>query len=168
MKLNKVLLAMAAAVCITSTAQASTGQFTFTGTVEDTPCSIKAGELDQTFDFGTLSQSSLSGGGTSQAETVDIELTGCDTTTKKTARFAFTGPAGHGDTFAASGVNNLGILLSLNQTTISPGSTINHALHNGDNFLRFNAVAMGDPDGTTKPVGTGNFNSVAQFTITYP
>lgn len=168
MNFNKVLLAAAISLGMASAAQANTGQFNFKGTVADTPCSIMPGALDKDFDFGILSQASLNAGGKSYAVSNTIQLSNCSIATQDTATFAFAGTVGHSaGVFDATGVDNLGIELSLNNQAIAPNSSIDHKLHNGDNTLTFEAVAVGDADGTTKPVGLGVFNSVATFAITY-
>ncbi|CAI0967748.1 fimbrial protein [Serratia quinivorans] len=168
MNFNKVLLAAAITLGMVSAAQANTGQFNFKGTVADTPCSIMPGALDKDFDFGILSQASLNGGGKSYPVSNTITLSNCSNATQDTATFAFAGTVGHTTSvFDATGVDNLGIELSLNNRAIAPNGTIDQQLHNGDNTLTFEAIAVGAADGTTDPVGLGVFNSVATFAITY-
>jgi len=168
MNFNKKLLAAVVTLGMASAAQANSGQFNFKGTVADTPCSIAPGALDKDFDFGILSQASLNGGGKSYPVSNTITLSNCSVATKNTAKFAFVGTVGHStNVFDATGVDNLGIELSLNNRVITPNGTIDQQLHNGDNTLTFEAVAVGAADGVADPVGLGVFNSVATFTITY-
>lgn len=168
MKFGKTLVTMVVALGFASAAQADSGRFNFIGQVADTPCSVIPGSLEKDFDFGILSQASLNGGGQSHAVTNTVELTNCNTGTKDTATFAFSGAEGHSDeVFNANGVDNLGIKLTLNNTVIKPNTSISHQLVNGTNYLTFEATAVGAADGTDEPVGLGTFNSVATFSITY-
>lgn len=167
MKLNKALLAAAISLGMISAAQATSGKVDFTGTVVDTPCSIEAGDLVQSINFGAISQSTLNDGGTSQPENFSIAIKGCDNTTLDTAEITFGGAAGHGDTFGVSGVDNIGILVQHAGKAVKPGSSVERSLIPGDNTLSFEAMVMGDADGTAKPVGTGTFHSTADFTIAY-
>ncbi len=167
MQLNKTLLAAMVSLGMVSAAQASSGKIDFEGEVVNSACSVEAGDLLQSVNFGALSQSSLNGGGMSTPEDIDITLKNCDTTTLKNATITFGGASGHGDTFGVTGVNNVGILLQHSGTTIKPGGSFNRALIPGDNTLHFQAIAMGDADGATKPVGTGKFSGIADFKIDY-
>ncbi|NJQ21808.1 type 1 fimbrial protein [Pantoea sp. LS15] len=167
MQLNKTLLAAMVSLGMVSAAQASSGKIDFEGEVVDSACSVEAGDLLQSINFGALSQSSLNGGGMSAPEDINIILKNCDTTTLKNATITFGGATGHGDTFGVSGVDNVGVLLQHGGTTIKPGESVDRALIPGDNTLSFQAMAMGDADGTLKPVGTGKFSGTADFKIDY-
>lgn len=166
MNFNKVLLAAAISLGMASTAQAATGTITFNGEVQNTPCSISAGNLHQSVDFGILSQAALNGGGKSNPEAFEIKLTGCDTTTQKAANVTFNGNAGHGDTFGVTGVANVGVLINYGGTVIKPGDAMSQNIFDGDNTIGFQAEVMGDA-ATANPVGTGTFQGVANFQITY-
>ncbi|HEY3983519.1 fimbrial protein [Cedecea sp.] len=167
MKLTKVLLAASVSLGMAGAVQAESGQVQFKGTVLESACTIDNGQLDQSIDFKQIPQSRLNQGGKSDIEPLKIELQNCDNSTKNTVEVTFTGnTADFGDAFGVTGVDNIGIVIEQNGKPVVSGSPISMPLNQGSTIFNFDTYVMGDPD-NTKPVSTGDFNSIANFVIKY-
>lgn len=147
------------------------GTVTFTGSIIDAPCSITPESSDQTVKLGQISNLALQNGGKSVPETFTIDLTQCDTSTKKTVSTTFAGT----ESTAQPGLLALmgsakGASIAITTATgelvelgkASPAQPI----LNGDNSLVFAAYLQGD--GASATIVPGSFQSVANFTLDYP
>ncbi|MFP1758247.1 fimbrial protein [Lonsdalea quercina] len=178
MKLSNIALATMMAVFSFSVfdAQATdthNGTVTFNGKIIDTPCSVSQDDLAQTIEFGEISKTVLEGGGTSVIKPFDITLKDCSIETSTSAKVVFSGGT-------AAGTNNK--LLALHGTAGGAGIAVlysgekvsfdgataavsNYKLVNGDNTLSFTSYVQKLP--TDTDVTTGNFESTANFVISY-
>ena len=147
------------------------GKVTFKGSIITAPCSISPASIDQTIELGQVADSTLAGGGKSTPRTFDVSLENCKAATlTKGVQLTFSGSAAAFDTTnktlgivgTASGAgvqitNGSGEVIILGKA--SPFQVI----QDGNNTLRFGAYLIGDGDKAT----VGEFNSVADFTLTY-
>ena len=70
------------------------GKVNFKGSIIDVPCSIAPNSIDQTVEFGQISNMALVNGGKSTPRTFDIALENCDVTdVKKGVQLTFSGAA---------------------------------------------------------------------------
>lgn len=174
--MNKALLAMAVALCVSSAAQADEGhgKITFTGAIIDSPCSIKPESLDQTVELGQISKASLLNSGKSTPRNFSIDLENCafgDPATKNKVEVTFTGMESVGDngllgiTGSASGasvaiVDGSGAVVKLGEPSKA------QTLANGNNTLSFAAYLQGN-GGAAESITEGEFQSVADFKLAY-
>lgn len=88
----KAAVAAALVMGVSSFANAAgsnTGTVTFTGTIEDSPCSIVVGDEHQTVNLGHIGTGSLMGGKESSKVDFHIGLENCAFTTEKEASTVF-------------------------------------------------------------------------------
>lgn len=139
----KAAVAAALVMGVSSFANAAgsnTGTVTFTGTIEDSPCSIVVGDEHQTVNLGHIGTGSLMGGKESSKVDFHIGLENCAFTTEKEASTVF----------SAIG----------NESSANPGSVAA-----AKQTLNFKAWVKGDSAATT--IDTGEFSSTVNFTISY-
>ncbi|MDX7986990.1 type 1 fimbrial protein [Xenorhabdus sp. 12] len=148
----------------------SDGKINFTGTVVEAPCSISPESIDQTINFGVLSNALLNKGGET-SRPFKIVLTECDTDTAKKATITFSG-VNYGDTeIAMSGdAENIAVRLAGLDGKITlgkPSKVFN--LSQSTNELNFMAFAkkseLAGKEG--KNVVPGRFEGLTTFTMQY-
>ncbi len=174
-KLNKLSLVLGMGMVITAgtatAANQGSGSVSFTGTIIDAPCSIKAESSSQTVDLGEISTAALKNGGKSSPRAFSIGLEMCDTSEMSDVSATFTGAASSSDpdllgiTGTASGAsiaitNGAGEIIKLGEA--SPAQTI----QDGNNELAFSAYLQGDA-ASGASITPGEFFSVANFTLAY-
>lgn len=159
----------------------NTGTVTFTGTIEDSPCSIAVGDEHQTVDLGHIGTGSLLGGKSSSMVDFNISLENCAFTTEKNMSTVFSA-TGNESTTNAGNVALMGakgemagssivignakgtrIPLSANSDQAMTLDGAGVALAN--QTLNFKAWVQGDA-AVTK-IDTGEFSSVVNFAISY-
>ncbi|HHL2560634.1 TPA: fimbrial protein [Yersinia enterocolitica] len=171
---NKAVLAATIFSTFAFTAQAAddaSGNVTFTGSIIDSPCSIKPQSGDQTVDLGQISSAALTSKGTSTPRNFSIELEKCDIATMKNVAITFTGstdnvdPALLGITGTAKGAGV--VITDGSGATIKLGqASAPRALGVGTNTLQYSAYLQGN-SATVGSVVPGEFTSVANFTLAY-
>ncbi|HBA7870665.1 fimbrial protein [Escherichia coli] len=149
------------------------GVVNFKGTVIDTPCGISPDSVDQSIDFGQISKSHLSNGGTSVQKNLDIKLVNCDISTAsamKSVSVTFSGAnvgtqknelgtsGGTGTAIVVSGAD--GKLVSFDGTSTNAKTQ----LKAGDNILHYSTWVKQATGGT---ISEGDFSAVANFNLTY-
>ncbi|WP_029569766.1 fimbrial protein [Pantoea ananatis] len=190
MKLNKLAsvlalsLSMAAisnVYAVDDVANQGQGKITFTGSIIDAACSISPETSDQEVSLGQIAASQLADNGTSKPVNFEIDLQHCTMNTTKDSdsgevtqtapavTVTFGGsPAVAGDntwfgiTGTASGAGVVITDASSNKIPVG-GSTTARDLIEGDNTLGFSAYLQGLGDEVT----TGEFTSIADFTLAY-
>ncbi|AWQ19628.1 Major MR/P fimbria protein [Pantoea ananatis] len=193
MKLNKLAsvlalgLSMAAisnVYAVDDVANQGQGKITFTGSIIDAACSISPETSDQEVSLGQIAASQLADNGTSKPVNFNIDLQHCTmnsttsddeqgkpvvTSTAPSVTVTFGGsPAIEGDntwfgiTGTASGAGVVITDASSNKIPVG-GSTTARDLIEGDNTLSFSAYVQGLGDEVT----TGEFTSIADFTLAY-
>lgn len=191
MKLNKLALTLAlglgvgvsGAALAADPVESSQGEISFTGFINDVPCSIDADNLKQLVEFGEIALHELTSNQfRSDSKTFDIVLKNCSTETYKNAKITFTGSTVNGfqgftgDLLGLGGkVQNAGIVITNGADKVVefgkafPGTGDGYALNNGDGSettLHFAAYVKGNED-PTKKATTGRFDTVANFKIVY-
>ncbi|WP_448868846.1 fimbrial protein [Enterobacter ludwigii] len=170
MKFNKTLSAMVlASGLVTFGAQADqgSGMVTFTGSVIDAPCSIAAGDEDQTISLGQVSSSAVANGGTSTPVPFYIHLENCSVDTANTVTTTFSG-MDSSVTGAVLGVTgnatDVGIVMTDGDSnTITLGeATAGQTIVSGDNTLSYSAYIIGGAAPTE-----GDFTAVTNWTLAY-
>ena len=169
--MNKtILFGLLSGVISTSLFAADTGSgvVTFTGSVISAPCSIAPGADKQEVDLGQVSDITLGKGGSSTAQSFNIELQGCNLTDKNTVTVQFNGT----ETLDGSGLLQItgdatGAAVKImnasgSQIAINSATTQNYVA--GDNKLRFQAALQGLAGSTVEP---GSFQAVTNFTLAY-
>ena len=165
----------------------NTGTVTFTGTIEDSPCSIVVGDEHQTVNLGHIGTGSLQDGGQSSAVDFHIGLENCAFGTETTMSTVFSA-AGNESTA------NKGNVALMGSNGEMAGSSIVLATYKGQRIalgdadsqdlvmaaaagetetakglenqtLNFKAWVKGDDSATT--IDTGEFSSVVNFAISY-
>ena len=193
MKLNKLAsvlalgLSMAAisnVYAVDDVANQGQGKITFTGSIIDAACSISPETSDQEVSLGQIAASQLADNGTSKPVNFEIDLQHCTTnsttsegtdgkdvvtTTAPAVTVTFGGsPAVEGDntwfgiTGTASGAGVVITDASSNKIPVG-GTTTARELIEGDNTMGFSAYLQGLGDKVT----TGEFTSIADFTLAY-
>ncbi len=183
MKLKALVLSMAM-VAVSGTAAAAgttNGTVTFQGSVSDVPCSIDDKNQHQTVKFGDIALHELTSKKfRSDSEKFDIVLKNCSTDTYKTAQITFTGSTVSGiNGFAnellglGGSIQNAGIAITdaggnpIIFGTAFPAKDKEFKLsHDSNTVLRFAAYVKGSED-KDAPATTGNFDTVANFKISY-
>lgn len=181
----KAAVAAALVMGVSSFANAAgsnTGTVTFTGTIEDSPCSIVVGDEHQTVNMGHIGTGSLMGGKQSSMVDFNIGLENCAFTdeTKMSAVFSATGNEssetagnvalmriGGGEMKGASLVIGdykgnpikLGVASEQSMIVDSTGKSV------ANQQLNFKAWVLGNSAATT--IDTGEFSSTVNFTINY-
>ncbi|WP_210475887.1 fimbrial protein [Pantoea ananatis] len=194
MKLNKLAsvlalgLSMAAisnVYAVDDVANQGQGKITFTGSIIDAACSISPETSDQEVSLGQIAASQLADNGTSKPVNFEIDLQHCTmnsttsedengkptvTTTAPSVKVTFGGsPAIEGDntwfgiTGTASGAGVVITDASSNKIPFGGTTEMARELIEGDNTLGFSAYLQGLGDKVT----TGEFSSIADFTLAY-
>ena len=159
----------------------STGTVTFTGTIEDSPCSIVIGDEHQTVNLGHIGTGSLLGGKSSSMVDFHIGLENCAFTTEKTMSTVFSA-TGNESTANAGNIALMGakgemqgssiVLGNYKGTRIPLGTastqdlTVDGAkVGLANQTLNFKAWVKGDDAAAS--IDTGEFSSVVNFAISY-
>ncbi|MBD2791283.1 fimbrial protein [Xenorhabdus szentirmaii] len=142
------------------------GKITFTGTVVNAPCNISPESIDQTINFGVLSQSLLNKGNET-SRSVKIVLTECDTETYKKAKVTFSGANYDSKELLMSGsAKNVAVRLTgLDGDVVldQPSKAFNLSKNTNElNFMAFAKKASGESD-----VTPGEFSGTTTFTMQY-
>ncbi|WP_336285555.1 fimbrial major subunit StfA [Citrobacter arsenatis] len=173
-------LAMGIAACANA-AGTNTGTVTFTGTIEDSPCSIVVGDEHQTVNLGHIGTASLLNGGQSSAVDFKIGLENCTFTTETSMSTVFSA-TGNESTANAGNIALMGtngemagssiVLATYKGAQIKLGDADSQALTLdakgiglAEQTLNFKAWVKGDAGATT--IDTGEFSSVVNFAISY-
>lgn len=177
MKMKTIAMATFMALGFASAANAADeghGKITFYGTIIDAPCSIQAGDEDQSINLGSVSNAALQNGGQSPSVPFYINLLGCtfgDPATKNKVQVTFTGAAAElnsdllGITGTASGVG-VAMKTQGGAEAIKLGTaTAPQTLVDGDQTLAFSAYVQGI--GGATPVKEGTFQAVTDFQLHY-
>jgi type 1 fimbria pilin len=170
MKLNKILLVMTLASGVSAfgvQADAGSGVVTFTGSVIDAPCSVTAGDEDQTISLGQVSSTAVANGGTSTPVPFYVHLENCSVDTANTVTTTFTGADStvSGATLGVTGnASDVGIVLTDGgSNTITLGeATAGQTIQSGDNTLVYSAYIVGGENPTE-----GDFTGVANWSLAY-
>ncbi|CAI2159914.1 MULTISPECIES: fimbrial protein [Serratia] len=174
MKINKIasvlLLASGLTAFGTNAADQGSGRVTFTGSIIEAACSVNPESSDQEVDLGQIAASQLADGGSSTPRNFEILLENCalDADKANTVTVTFGGSAADssnqllGITGTASGAgvavtDGSGNLITLGQATGA------RELIEGSNTLNFSAYLQG----ISTEISTGEFQSVADFTLAY-
>lgn len=180
----KAAVAAALVMGVSSFANASgsnTGTVTFTGTIEDSPCSIVVGDEHQTVNLGHIGTGSLMGGKESSKVDFHIGLENCAFTTEKEVSTVFSAIGNEssanpgsvalmrigGGEMAGSSIvigNHLGSAIKLGDA-YSENLTMNGSVAAAKQTLNFKAWVKGDSAAST--IDTGEFSSTVNFTISY-
>ncbi|HHR9478219.1 TPA: fimbrial major subunit StfA [Salmonella enterica subsp. enterica serovar Enteritidis] len=180
----KAAVAAALVMGVSSFANAAgsnTGTVTFTGTIEDSPCSIVVGDEHQTVNLGHIGTGSLMGGKESSKVDFHIGLENCAFTTEKEVSTVFSAIGNEssanpgsvalmrigGGEMAGSSIvigNHLGSAIKLGDA-YSENLTMNGSVAAAKQTLNFKAWVKGDSAACT--IDTGEFSSTVNFTISY-
>ncbi|EBQ9667207.1 fimbrial major subunit StfA [Salmonella enterica subsp. enterica serovar Enteritidis] len=180
----KAAVAAALVMGVSSFANAAgsnTGTVTFTGTIEDSPCSIVVGDEHQTVNLGHIGTGSLMGGKESSKVDFHIGLENCAFTTEKEVSTVFSAIGNEssanpgsvaltrigGGEMAGSSIvigNHLGSAIKLGDA-YSENLTMNGSVAAAKQTLNFKAWVKGDSAAST--IDTGEFSSTVNFTISY-
>jgi type 1 fimbria pilin len=191
MKINKlasiliITMGMSAAGAQAS-ANAGSGKITFTGSIIDAACSIDPESSDQEVSLGQVAKSQLENNGTSTPQNFQILLKNCSLTettvenpeepgetsrvdTAPSVKVTFGGSPAlpddntwFGITGTASGAGVVITDASSNKIPVG-GTSAARELIEGDNTLSFSAYLQGLGD----TIQTGDFQSIADFTLAY-
>ena len=169
-------------------AGSNTAKVTFTGNIVDSPCSITLDTEDQTVKMGnSIGNGTLSGGKTTlnNDRTFQIDQEGCTWATETNMNVVFS--TGAGTTAATGATNNLSLMKTdgtgaISNVSLALGDSAKNNIKLGDTYtqpiadldgdsildekqsLKFTAWLVGAATGT---VGTGEFSSAANVTISY-
>lgn len=169
-------------------AGSNTAKVTFVGNLVDSPCSVTLETEDQTVNMGSsIGNGTLSNGQTTvdNARTFHIDLEGCTWATEKNMNVVFT--TGAGTTAATGAADNLALMKTdgtgaISNVSLAIGDAGKVNIKLGDTYtqeikdldgdtildrnqsLNFTAWLVGAATGT---VGTGEFSSAANVTISY-
>ncbi|SNY79820.1 fimbrial protein [Enterobacter sp. CC120223-11] len=172
MNLNKIMLATAMTLCVSSFAHAADqgrGKVTFTGSIIDAPCSIHPDSEDQVVNLGQVSNVALKDGGKSIPRNFDIKLEQCDVATLKTVTTTFSGvaSANNADLLGIAGsASGAGVAITHNGSVVKLGdATTPFILANGDSTIHFAAHLQGE--GKANAIVPGDFTAVANWTLAY-
>ncbi|EAN9030173.1 fimbrial major subunit StfA [Salmonella enterica subsp. enterica serovar Enteritidis] len=180
----KAAVAAALVMGVSSFANAAgsnTGTVTFTGTIEDSQCSIVVGDEHQTVNLGHIGTGSLMGGKESSKVDFHIGLENCAFTTEKEVSTVFSAIGNEssanpgsvalmrigGGEMAGSSIvigNHLGSAIKLGDA-YSENLTMNGSVAAAKQTLNFKAWVKGDSAAST--IDTGEFSSTVNFTISY-
>ncbi|MGC5701956.1 type 1 fimbrial protein [Pseudomonas sp. NFXW11] len=186
MNFSKVAAAVAAVVlsgisAVGMAADQGGGKVSFKGNINDSPCSISSGSLEQVVEFDSISNSALKNGGKSALKPFSIKLSGCDLESLKSASVTFTGSpsAANPDLLGFQGGTAQGASLAIadRQGALIKLGTASapQNLSDGESALNFTAYLQGDmlaPEteggaATPATVVAGTFDAVANFTLAY-
>lgn len=170
MKMNKLFTALVLAsgmAAFGAQADQGSGVVTFTGSVIDAPCSIAAGDEDQTISLGQVSSSAVANGGTSTPVPFYIHLENCSVETATTVTTTFSGmdSSVEGAVLGVTGnATDVGIVMTdgdSNSITLGE-ATVGQNVVNGDNTLSYSAYIIGGEAPTE-----GDFTAVTNWTLAY-
>ncbi|AEN63602.1 Fimbrial protein domain-containing protein [Enterobacter soli] len=170
MKMNKLFTALVLAsgmAAFGAQADQGSGVVTFTGSVIDAPCSIAAGDEDQTISLGQVSSSAVANGGTSTPVPFYIHLENCSVETATTVTTTFSGSDSSVDGAVLGVTGNatdVGVVMTDGDSnTITLGeATVGQNVVNGDNTLTYSAYIIGGEAPTE-----GDFTAVTNWTLAY-
>ena len=164
----------------------NTGTVTFTGTIEDSPCSIVVGDEHQTINMGHIGTGSLANGGQSSMVPFQIRLENCvfaNNETKMSTTFTSTlnestANAGNVALMKIGGGEMLGSSLVIADYKGSPIKLNGAASESplavdstgkglANQELDFKAWVQGDATSASTAIDTGEFSSMVNFTISY-
>ncbi len=165
----------------------NTAKVTFTGNIVDSPCSLTIDTEDQTVNMGrSIGNGTLAGGRESTKHNFQIKMEDCTFTTEQNMNVVFT--AGDGTTAASGVADNLAVMKTdgtgaISNVSLALGDINGANIKLGDTFVKpldmdtatpavglanqqldFTAWLVGAATGT---VGTGEFSSSANVTISY-
>jgi type 1 fimbria pilin len=191
MKLNKLASVLVIAMGMSAAgaqaaADAGSGKVTFTGSIIDAPCSIDPESSDQEVNLGQVAKSQLENNGTSTPQNFQILLKNCSLTettvtdpenpevttpvaTAPSVKVTFGGsPAVADDNtwFGITGTaSGAGVVITDGASNKIPvgGTSAARELIEGDNTLGFSAYLQG----LGNTIQTGDFQSIADFTLAY-
>ncbi|EPN9502503.1 TPA: type 1 fimbrial protein [Serratia marcescens] len=166
-----ISLGVISSTCIA--AEQSNGKAAMVGSIISTQptCSISPESLDQTINFGQISDVVLlkeNGSGKSTPRPFSIDLDNCDVGGSNSVSVTFSGMEGKdgrlGITGTASGasiafIDGTGEVIHLGQSSKS------FSLQNGSNTLPFAVYLQGD--GVPGDIKPGDYQAVADFTLSY-
>lgn len=143
--------------------QAADGTINFKGSLTAAPCSIDGANSNQTIDFGVVSTSTFGDiGSVGPSKPFKIELTGCDTSTYKSAAVRFDGTAATGSTDLLS-TDNDGLAIEL---TDPSGTRVK--LASASSYVDLNLATSHTTPGTPPVVTSNNDGSaVLSFRARY-
>lgn len=158
----------------------NTGTVTFTGTIEDSPCSIVVGDEHQTVNLGHIGTGSLLGGKNSSAVDFKIGLENCSFDTESTMSTVFSA-VGNESTANPGNVALMGsngemagssiVLASYKGAQIKLGDAdVQPLTMSGDKALseqQLNFKAWVKGDAAADKIEVGEFSSVVNFAISY-
>ncbi|HFF8521777.1 TPA: fimbrial protein [Providencia rettgeri] len=177
MKLKSIAIASVMAMGLISTANAADqghGKVTFYGSIIDAPCSIKAGDENQSINLGSISNVALKDGGKSTPVPFSINLESCSfgspaAKNKVTVTFAGAASSVNSDLLGITGTaSGAGIAMTAqgSKSLIKLGEpTAEQTLVDGNNTLSFAAYVQGEGTGTD--IVEGSFQAVTDFTLAY-
>ncbi|QLR78158.1 fimbrial major subunit StfA [Citrobacter freundii] len=160
----------------------NTGTVNFTGTIEDSPCSIVVGDEHQTVNLGHIGTGSLMGGKSSSMVNFKIGLENCAFTTETTMSTVFTSTGnestanpGNVALMRVGGGEMKGSSLIIGDFKGNPIELTNASAQalaldstgvgQANQQLNFKAWVQGDAAAST--IDVGEFNSLVNFTISY-
>lgn len=173
-----LLVCTLATVMFSATANATQGSglVHFKGTVINAPCGIDPDSVEQTVDFGQISQSYLNGGNKTRPVDFDIKLVNCEPAALTNGvKVNFSGGTYADKTqLATSGqATNSAIKISSqsNGSIVEFGKDIytdSQELIDGNNTLKFSAwVEQALINGAAATVDVGTFGATANFNLAY-
>lgn len=181
MKLNKIMLAAAISVGMVSMANAAVpadqghGVVRFQGSIIDAPCSITPETADQKVDFGQISNAALQKGGKTAPKPFTIDLENCsfdgaNAKNKVTVTFTGDASAANPDLLAMNGTaSGASIAITEANGTLIPLGKDSKAteLMNTPSLqqLQFSSYVQGD--GASAAINVGDFESIANFKLSY-
>lgn len=151
-------------------ADQGSGRVTFTGSIIEAACSVNPESSDQEVDLGQIAASQLADNGSSTPRNFEILLENCALDADKANTVAVT--------FGGSAADSSNKLLGITGTASGAGVVITDGsgspitlgeatgareLIEGSNTLNFSAYLQGISD----EISTGEFQSVADFTLAY-
>lgn len=170
MKLNSIFSALVLASGVAAfgvQADEGSGTVTFTGSVIDAPCSIAAGDEDQTISLGQVNTATIANGGTSTPVPFYIHLENCtfDTATTVSAIFGGMSSSVDGAVLGVTGsASDVGIVMTDGDSNsiVLGESTAAQTIITGDNTLSYSAYVIGGESPTE-----GDFTAVTNWTLAY-
>lgn len=184
MKLNKIMLAAAMTFGAVSLAQAEeppvtppvtgpqgSGQLSFSGSIVDAPCSIKAESTKQDVNLGAISKALLGkADGHSTPTQVNIKLENCELNDKSGVTITFSGAANDTDQNMlglAGNASDAGIVfLDSKGTQINLGAASKSTkLVGSDSTLSFSTYVKQSK--ASPKIEAGDFTAVANFQLAY-
>ncbi|MGO3395310.1 MAG: fimbrial protein [Serratia proteamaculans] len=171
MAVSLISLGMVSSVCVA--ADQGHGKATMVGSIVSTQasCSISPESADQTINLGQVADTTLlagNGSGQSTPSPFSINLENCEVSGSNSVNVTFSGMEGKDGRLGISGdasgasiafTDGTGELIKLGHPSKS------FTLQNGNNTLSFTAYLQGD--GVSGNIKPGDYQAVADFTVTY-